>query len=43
MKYKYTKYEISKLVKDELEKSGLSKEEFCEEQCHSIVEQIKQL
>lgn len=28
---KYTKYELSKLVKDELEKSNLSKEEFCEE------------
>ena len=27
--YKYTKYEIAKLVKDELEKSNLSKEEFC--------------
>lgn len=29
--FKYTKYELSKLVKDELEKSNLSKEEFCEE------------
>ena len=31
MKYKYTKYEISKLVKDKVEKSNLSKEEFCKE------------
>lgn len=29
--FKYTKYELSKLVKDELEKSNLSKEEFCKE------------
>lgn len=27
--YKYTKYEISKLVKDKLGKNNLSKEEFC--------------
>lgn len=31
MEYKYTKYEISKLVKDKFEKSNLSKEEFCKE------------
>ena len=31
MEYKYTKYKISKLVKDKFEKSNLSKEEFCEE------------
>ncbi|MFQ9545342.1 MAG: hypothetical protein ACLR02_10020 [Clostridium sp.] len=28
MKYKYTKYEISKLVKDKFKQSNLSKEEF---------------
>lgn len=28
---KYTKYEISKLVKDKFEKSNLSKDTFCEE------------
>ena len=28
---RYTKYEISKLVKDKFEKSNLSKEEFCKE------------
>ena len=28
---RYTKYKISKLVKDKFEKSNLSKEEFCKE------------
>lgn len=31
MKYKYTKYEISKLVKDKFKQSNLSKDEFCKE------------
>lgn len=29
--YKYTKYEISKLVRDKFKQSNLSKEEFCKE------------